>query len=178
MEILKRNILILIGLVGIILYLTGCNKEVSAPKVEVNPVLDVTQFSNMTQNDLLAKLGEPLRKDEWIAKSRTGKGYPATSFHYEIDHVPIEFISIDQTIVRLDVLNLEHDEYKLKIKEHQDILPLIGITPSDDMKVSVENSVTARYATVNDKVDDVWATLNHETVDSLRVTFDSSYLAE
>ncbi|WP_075620041.1 hypothetical protein [Paenisporosarcina indica] len=175
---MKRNLLILIGLVGIILYLTGCNKVVSAPKLEVKQVLDVTQFSKMPQNELLAKLGEPLRKDEWVAKSRTGKEYPATSYHFEIDHVPIEFISIEHSIVGMNVLNLEHDDYKLKIEQHKDILPLIGISPSKDMKVSVENSVTARYSSINDKVDDVWATLNNKTVDFLRVTFDSSYFDE
>lgn len=175
---LNRAMFTGIGLLGMMIYLTGCNKVVSAPIVEPSQVLDVAQYSKMPLGDLLDMHGEPIRKDEWLVQGNSGETYPATSYTFEIEHIPLEFIVIDNAIVRLSVLNLEHDEYKFTIDRHEDLLPMIGITPGDDLEVLVENSVTARYTAVNKQIDDVWATLDCETVDLLRVTFDSNYFGK
>ena len=173
---MKKAVPVLIVLLGIISYLTGCNKVASAPELEVKQILDISQYSRIKLDELLTKLGEPLRKDELVFESPTGKEYPAMTYIFEIDHYPFEFIAVENTIVGLNLLNLENEEYKLKIDSHKEVLALTGIIPSEDMITLVEDTVTARYSSVNDTVDEVWATIDNKSVDLLRVTFETKYI--
>jgi hypothetical protein len=167
--------MLLVCLFGIITFLSGCNKAVSAPIVEVNQVIDVSQYSQITPNDLITKIGKPLRTDEWTFESPKGQKYSATSYNYEIDHYPIEFIVIKNAIVRMNVYTSENKENILNIKLHKDVLSLSGIIPGKDMTTVIENTVTARYSSVSDDIGEVFATLDNMAVDFLRVTFDTKY---
>lgn len=167
--------MLLLCLFGIISFLTGCNKVVSAPKVEINQAMDVSQYSRITPNELIAKLGKPLRKDDWIFKSSKGQKYSATSYNYEFDYYPIEFIVINNAIVRMNVHASENKDYQLDIEIHKDVLSLTGIIPSKNMITLIENSVTARYSSVSEDVGEVWATIDNMTVDFLIVTFNTKY---
>jgi len=173
---LKKAIAVLIVLVGTISTLTGCNKVASAPELEAKQMMDISQYSRITLDELLTKLGEPLREDELIFKSPNGKEYPAMTYIFEIDHYPFEFIAVENTIVGLNLLNLENEEYKLKVDSHKEVLGLTGIIPGEDMVTLVEDAVTARYSSVNDTVDEVWATMDNKSVDLLRVTFETEYI--
>ena len=169
---MNRTNLILVGLFGVISILTGCNKEVSAPVVKAETILDVTQYARMSSDELLEKLGEPLRRDEWIYENPNGETYPATSYFFEDNHFPIEFIAVENEIIKLNVLASQSEVRTMEINKYSDLLSLVGISPSENIEKVMENSVTARYISVNDTVNEVWATLDSKSVDYVRVTFE------
>ena len=172
---MKKIFIVLIGLIAMISYLTGCNKVASAPKVEVEEVIDVYRYGGLTSGELLSKLGDPPRTDKWIFRSTSGHQVPATSYFFEINHFPVEFIVVDNKVAGLNVLPPEDPEHDMEIETHKDVLALTGILPEDDMITVLENSVTARYTAVNANVREVWVTLNDKKVDSLRVSFENKY---
>ena len=165
----------MIGLLAMILYMTGCNKVASAPKVEVETVIDVYQYGGITSDELLEKLGEPPRTDKWIFRSTAGHQVPATSYFFEINHLPAESIVVENKVAGLNVLPPEDPEHDMEIGTHKDILAMTGIVPEEGMVTVLENSVTARYSSVNDNVREVWVTINDKSVDSLRVSFENKY---
>ena len=167
-----KSKILLIGWFGMISIMTGCNKEISTPIVNAETILDVTQYARMTSDELLDKLGEPLRKDEWTYENSIGETYPATSYFFEDNHFPIEFIAVENEIIKLNVLASQSEVSTMEINKYSDILPLVGIIPSGNMEKVIENSVTARYITINDTVNEVWATLDSKKVDYVRVTFE------
>lgn len=156
-------------------FLTGCNEVESAPKVEVKQIMDVSQYSGITSNELTDKLGESLRKDEWIHKSNNGRKYHATSFNYEVDEYPLEIIVIDNAVVRINILTSENENNQFIIDVNKDIFALSGIKTNVNMKTLVEDTVTLRYSIDSDTVSEVLANLEGKEVSFLRVTFNSLY---
>lgn len=156
-------------------FLTGCNEVESAPKVEVKQIMDVSKYSGITSNELTDKLGESLRKDEWIHKSNNGQKYHATSFNYEVAEYPLEIIVIDNAVVRINILTSENENNQFIIDVNKDIFALSGIKTNVNIKTLVEDAVTLRYSIDSDKVSEVFANLKGKEVSFLRVTFNSSY---
>ncbi|WP_019415945.1 hypothetical protein [Paenisporosarcina sp. TG20] len=172
---MKRLMMILISSLSIMIFLAGCNEVESAPKVQVNQIMDVSQYSKITSDELTDKLGEPLRKDDWIQKSNNGQKYLATSFNYEVDDYPLEIIVIDNAVVRINILTSENAENRFIIDVNKDIFALSGIKTNVNMKTLVEDTVTLRYSLDNGTVSEVLANLEGKEVSFLRVTFNSSY---
>ena len=172
---MKRIIIVLLSFLTIISILTACNKVESAPKIKVPQIMDIAQYSRMTPEELVTKLGEPLRKDEWIHESSKGQKHQALSYNYEIDQYPLELIIIDNAVVKMNVLASESDNNQFKIKANKDVFALAGITPTDKIKTLIENSVTLRYASISDPVSDLWVTLEGKEIRFLEVTYNSSY---
>jgi hypothetical protein len=167
--------IVLLSFLSIISILTACNKVASAPKIQVPQIMDVAQYSRMTPEELITKLGEPLRKDEWIHENSKGQKHLATSYNYEIDQYPLEFIIIDNTVVKMNVLTSESDDNQFKIEVNKDVFALAGITPTDKMITLSENSVTLRYASISDLVSELWVTLEGREIRFLQVTYNSYY---
>ncbi|WP_075617345.1 hypothetical protein [Paenisporosarcina indica] len=61
------------------------------------------------------------------------------------------------------------------MNEPKDILALVGITPRDSLNVVAKNDGTEKYSSVSDQVGEVWATLDNNTVDILKVTYNFNY---
>jgi len=155
--------------------LTGCNKVASAPEIQVRSILDVSQYSGISPRELIGKLGVPIRKDEWIYNSSKGGKHLATSYNYEVESYPLEFIIIDNVVVKMNILTIENDDNEFYIDSNKDVITLAGVIPSDHMDTMIENSVMLRYSSISDEVSEIWATLEGKQVRFIRVTYNSSY---
>ena len=173
---LKRYITLLVCLALFVSILTGCGKTESASKKETEQLMDVSQYSRITSEELIAKLGDSEGKfEENWTNPGTGTEYKMTSYDYTLEGYYTEFLVIENEVVRMNIYSSDNPENKFILSEPKDILSLVGITLRDSLNVVEENEGTARYSSVSDQVGEVWATLDNKTVDILKVTFNLNY---
>jgi len=172
---MKRIVIIFMSLIGLVLALTGCGEVESAPKTSVNTILDVSQYSRITTEELVSKLGDPISKDEWNYESPNGQSYATTSYNYEIDGYQVEFLVIENAVVRLNSYTSDNPDNKFEINEQKDVLSLVGITPRESLIVVEENPSVARYSSVSDVVGEVFALLDEKIVTEIKITYNLNY---
>ncbi|QBP40682.1 hypothetical protein E2636_05925 [Paenisporosarcina antarctica] len=173
---MKRRFIILFSFLFMLTLLTGCNKVEIGPEIKVKSIMDVAQYSGISPDELIEKLGQPLRKDEWVYYNSKGEKHLATSYNYEVESYPLELIIIENAVVKMNILTLENEGNEFFIDSNKDVIALAGVIPSDHMITMIENSVMLRYSSISDAVSEIWATLEGKQVRFIRVTYNSTYI--
>ena len=153
---------------------TTSSKEASFVVLE-----DANQYSKISTDDLIGKLGEPISKEAWTNK--TSKG----TFELEIDSYDInsnhyEFIIADNTVIRLTIYSDQNWNGKgslFSFNDKSQITSMFGIEPSKDSRTKDTNSA---YLISN--VSDSIMTFNVQDIDSknktfgfVKITYDNNY---
>jgi hypothetical protein len=172
----KFTLFIFISMV--ILIVTGCSSDnvLNSQNEEISTIIDATQFSRITPDELVAKLGEPKSTyDEKWTNPGDGKEYALKTYDYDVDGYYTEFLVIENAVVRMNIYASDNEDNQFIINENRDVLSLIGIEPRESLIVVEDNNAAARYSSVSDKVGEVWAMLDEKKVDILKVTYNLNY---
>jgi hypothetical protein len=148
-------------------------------EVTVSFIEDVNQYSHISSEELISKLGEPVSKEIWTNKTSKGD-FEVETYSYEKDSNHYEFIVAHNTVVRLKIYsnktwNNEGDLFFYKNKKK--IPSLFGVEISKDATIENENryykatSVSNTIATFD--VQDIRPI--NDTFASVEVTYNDSY---
>jgi hypothetical protein len=162
----------------VVLFVTGCSSDnvLNSQNEEISTIIDAAQFSRITPDELVAKLGEPkgTYDDKWTNPG-DGKEYALKTYDYDVDGYYTEFLVIENAVVRMNIYASDNDKNQFTVNNNKDVLSLLGIEPRESLIVVEDNSAAARYSSVSDKVGDVWAMLDEKKVGILKVTFNLNY---
>lgn len=132
----------------------------------VIPIIDATQFSRISSEELKSVLGEPESIDEW-----TYEGYPTTTYTYNSG--TDEFMVVDNTVVRFTHYG------RTAYDAESDIFHLFGITPGKGTAKVADTGATLRYHMVSDKIAEVWILgIEDKTFDIIKITYNLKYFSE
>jgi hypothetical protein len=162
----------------VILFVSGCSSDnvLNSQNEEINTIIDAAQFSRITPDELVAKLGEPKSTyDEKWTNPGDGKDYPMKTYDYDVDGYYTEFLVIENAVVRMNIYASDNDKNQFFINNNKDILSLLGIEPRESLVVVEDNNAAAKYSSVSDKVGEVWAMFDEKKADILKVTFNLNY---
>jgi hypothetical protein len=172
----KYTLFIFISMV--VLIVTGCSSDnvLNSQNEEINTIIDAAQFSRITPEELVTKLGEPKgTNDEKWTNPGDGKEYPMKTYDYDIDGYYTEFLVIENAVVRMNIYASDNEKNQFTVNKNKDVLSLLGIEPRESLIVVEDNNAAARYSSVSDKVGEVWAMFDEKKVDILKVTFNLNY---
>lgn len=162
--------------IGILLVLSGCGSPTSGAVKEVEPIIDVTQFSRITPEELKVKLGEPVAEyDEKWTNPGTGEEFDMKSYDYEVNGYYTEFLVIDSMVVRMNVFASDKENNEFVLNKNKDIFNMIEIEPRESLIIVADNDMVARYSSVSDRVGEVWAIIDNKEVETLKVTYNLNY---
>lgn len=136
-------------------------------KNEIDQIIDVTQFSRITQEELVSIMGEPDSKEEWVFKRTETESYDTTSYYY--DNEKFEFMVIDGKVVRF-TYNGKPNEYD----SEKELFELFNIKTDTGIAKVAETPAAIRFQKVSDKIDDFWVSLGKESV-IYKLTYDNGY---
>lgn len=132
-------------------------------------MIDATQFSRVSPDELINIMGTPESIEEWKYTVSDTRSYDATTYYYNKDQY--EFLIIDNMVVRFTFNGekVDHNEF-----EFTDMVRMFGIKIESDLIKVADNSTTRRYKNISDKVVDFWVTyLSDSTV--YKITYDNDY---
>jgi len=168
----KRILFICCLLAALSFSISACSNLQMEPTVtteisaSVAPIIDATQFSRISSEELKSILGEPESADEW-----TYETYPTTTYTYNSGND--EFMIIDDAVVRFTHYG------KTAYKSNGEIFTLFGITPSEETVKAADTGVVLRYRLVSDKIADVWILdIEEKTFDIIKITYNLKYFSE
>lgn len=148
-------------------------------EVTVSFIEDVNQYSQITAEELISKLGEPTSRENWTNKTSKGDFEVETySFDKNLNHY--EFIVTDNNVVRLKLFSEKawnHEGNLFFFKDKKEIPSLFGVEISKDATIENENryykatSVSNAIATFD--VKDI--RLINNTFASVEVTYNANY---
>ncbi|GFN35823.1 hypothetical protein [Tepidimicrobium xylanilyticum] len=165
-----------IVLLGAIIASISDNSSEQAIKEE-DIIIDVSQFSRISPEQLIEIMGEPDSKQEWNYKSSNGNTYPTITYVY--NNGDYEFLIIDGKVVEFNIYSSENNI--MKYTNEASIFPMFGITPADTMLKVADTGSALRYESVTDKIDDFWIPiLNPEegTIDAVKIIYDRTYFGD
>lgn len=172
---MKKKKIILLSIATLIFTLTlcGCNGGTT----EKSQIIDANKYSGITSEELVKEMGEPEKIDEWNNTKSDGTKYPVKTYIYNSNKY--EFLVADNKVIRLSVysdkyMTGEGEDFNLNSKE--DIFPMLGIEPSDNLTNVVDNNVALRYQMVSDKIADVWLPeVKDKSFSMVKITYDLRY---
>ncbi len=136
---------------------------------------DVTQFANITGEQLIALLGEP----DSIGNGKCNGSFEISCTNYDYDNLEgygeASFTLVGDKVVRLTSYN----EYKFSKVEN--IMKDFGVQKSKDAAKVANNENALRYRCPTETIDDFWISLIDEENKSfgfLQVTYDMEYYEE
>lgn len=119
---------------------------------KVDMIIDVTQFSRITEDELIKIMGKPSDIEKWNYKISETRQYPTITYTYNKNKMTYEFIIIEGKVVRFTI---NSEDAKIPFKNNQEVFPMFGITPSDNLKKIVDTGYAFRYHLVSDKIAEV-----------------------
>ena len=140
-----------------------------------NVTYDITQFANITGEQLIELLGKP---DNISNGKCTGSfEIPCTNYDYNNleDYGEVSFVLVKNKVVRLT----SYKDYKYS--NLKNILSDFNIQKSENCTTVVNNDTALRYRCPNDNIDDFWITSIDEKNKSfgfLQITYDMEYYEE
>ncbi|MDQ4680750.1 hypothetical protein, partial [Stenotrophomonas maltophilia group sp. RNC7] len=148
---MKKYILTL--LLIIVLLIMGCSSSANIEPYEV--LVDVNQFSRISSEELIEKMGEPNRKEDW--NNSTDRGNFLITIYYYDDY---EFFIADDSVVRMNILSEQYNDINgdgIKFYSEESIFQMLNI-PIDYNKIKkiADTGYALRYSPVSDKVAEVW----------------------
>lgn len=151
----------------------GTGDETEAIKPE-NVLIDVTQFSKITPEQLIKIMGEPESKETWNYESSNGNVYPTTTYAYK--NGDYEFLIIDDKVVEINITASEKNI--MKYTDKSSVFSMFGIKPEDTMVEFADTGVALRYESVTSGIEEFWIPImdsDKKTLDTIKVRYDKSY---
>lgn len=155
-----RKIILLFSLLLIVFGFAGCGSEKAQVVQEpVKVVLDCSQFSLMTVDEMKSKLGEPKYVDEvalTLNANQPDGTMPMTMYTYFIGDCMVELSSFDGRIVTA-VLHKEGEPWDVQEPKQigcEESFKMFGVVPSDKKK-AVDAPAIKKFAAVSQNVPGV-----------------------
>lgn len=171
--LMKRFLLFVLTVIA----LYGCSDSIQGDDVEI--IIDATQFSHLTSDELVSIMGEPesIEDYEWSIpktnKSVVGKLYVYESNKYE-------FILFDDIVTRLNVYSgvyWGYDESTFAFESGKNVMKSFGITNTfKNMERKVNTGAVEKYEPVAERIQKVEIhDIREETFGLIRFTYDNQY---
>lgn len=166
-----KKILILLVLIVIIFAVLGCSsakvsKDTSEAESSVNQLINATQFSRISPDELINIMGKAEKIDQWTFQSPNGQKYAAKTYEYNKGNY--EFLVIDNTVVRFTFYG-EGQTFQ----SEKDLFKLFGIITRNDMKKVADTGSALRYQSVSDKIGEFYVLLSDKNkIDTVKVTYN------
>lgn len=135
---------------------------------EIEQIIDATQFSRITPEELISILGEPDSKDE---SDYTGPSGSYDSTFYIYDNEKFEFMVIDNAVVRFT-----HYGEKSDFSSEEEIFEIFKIDTGPNLKKVADTPGAIRFQMVNDKIVDVWVLFWDDTA-IYKITYNINYFS-
>lgn len=177
---LIATIIILLFIVGLIFGISQIIQNSEKYNSTFNPnnmILNVSNFSRISINELISTMGKADRIEDW--ENKTSKGnFPLKIYTYGKEDYYLEFISYNDVVVKLRCFSNTTWSYKGKNKK--DILSMFGVTFGKNAKITVNNGATYKISPVSDKVAkfEVYNLDKNNTFNIVYVTYDLNYFEE
>lgn len=152
--------------------LSACSETTNNTTIE--PILNVEQFSLVSQAFVKEQLGEPKSKETWNYQTpSTGANNVLTTYEYDWNGYYSEFLFDDKDrLIRINIYPSDNTESKFVKTSFEDHLKQLGIIPGESIS-KVEDTVYAwRYQLVSDKIDEVWSMGDEKGFDTIKISFD------
>lgn len=166
---------IVVAIIFICYVIAFINKK----EVTVSFIDDVNQYSHISTEELISKLGEPASKESWTNKTSKGD-FEVETYSFEKDSNLYEFIIADNTVVRLTLYSEKawnREGNLFFFKDKKEIPSLFGVEISKDAHIENENryykatSVSNTISTLD--VQDI--RIINNTFASVEVTYNANY---
>lgn len=139
------------------------NEEHSVAVIE-----DVNQYSKISTEALVGKLGEPVSDEKWTNKTAKGN-FEVETYSYDVNSNHYEFIIADDTVVRLSIYSDQNWNGKgslFSFEDKKQIPKMFGVELSKKSRINDTNS-----AYVVTQASDTVAAFNVQDMDSKNKTF-------
>jgi len=179
MKFLKVGCISLIGLFILIFafgfFFGDTSKQVfnkKNEKVEIQPIIDATQFSKISTEELVAIMGEPQSIDEymWLIPT-TGEKIPGKTYIYENNKY--DFMIIKDVVTRFNMYN---EDESIKFNDNEELFALFNINPPNSFKKVADTNYALRYSSESENISDFWVLeIENNSFGIAKITYDSSY---
>ncbi|UAW07770.1 hypothetical protein PVJ1_00036 [Psychrobacillus phage PVJ1] len=161
-----------------LIILAACNSsQTSATDIQsIEPIIDVTQYSRITPEQLKEKLGEPIAVyDENWSVPTSGAEYPLQTYDYDLNGYYTEFLVIEDAVVRMNIYASDNPDNAFAIENKEEMFALLNIDPRDSLIEVEKNAGVLRYSSVSDHVGGVWTLLSDGKADTIKITYNFKY---
>ena len=176
-----------LGLVffGIAIYIAVQSQENRTENVSTynEKVIDnVEKYSNISQEQLVEKFGNPLSKEKW--KNTTANGdFQVTTYIYDREGLTYEFIVAEEKVVRLTAYSDEYykgegENFKYNQKNMLDIPKNWGIELSNNARVEKNTGYALRIHDVSKDIEELYIQdieKENKTYGIIKFTYNSQY---
>lgn len=139
---------------------------------EVQVIFNASEYSRISTDELISKMGEPKSVEDW--NNETSKGtFQMQIYTYEKDGIYYEFITADNAVVKVHFFG----EWAYD-KDKKDMPAMFGVEKSDRTKKTVDNGITYKLSPVSDKVAEFEVyniNKDEKTFDTVYVTYNLKY---
>lgn len=178
-------IFVLIFIGGLIFGVTQMMKspeKYQKSEKSIDIIFDASSVSRISAKELIIKMGEPIKKENWVNKTSKGN-FNVSTYNYDKEGNHYEFIIAEDSVIRLSIysnlyLNKKGEYFQYMQKNKEDILSMFGVTPNENAKKVVDNGVTFKIRPVSNKVAvfDVQAiNENDKTFGAIKVTYNLNF---
>ncbi|MEH7342711.1 hypothetical protein V7122_02305 [Bacillus sp. JJ1532] len=152
--------------------LSACSDTTNNTTIE--PILNVEQFSLVSQTSIKENLGEPKSYEEINFQTpSTGANNLLTYLYYDWEGYYSEFVFDDKDrLIQINIYPNDNKESKFVKTSFEDLLKQLSITPGKRMKKAADTGYAWRYQSVSDKVDEVWSMGDEKGFDTIKISFD------
>lgn len=157
--------------------LFGCSESTTESEVDV--IIDTTQFSGVSSEELTNVMGEPesIEDYEWKIPS-SGKGIVGKLYIY--DNNKYEFLLFDDKVARLNVYSgvyWGYDDTTFSFNSGKEVMKSFGIINTyKNMARTVNTGVVEKYEPVTEGVQVVEIhDIKDDTFGLIRFTYDNSF---
>ena len=149
----------------------------------VDALLEVEQFSRITEAQLVELLGEPDEKEDWQNRVSDNSGYNMTTYRYVDGDVCYEYDFTTNTAGEKPlVYMIIHFDYNgegsnLGVGLDTAIFDRLGIAPRKTVNIEADTGTAIRWSDVSEKVYEVWPqeVTGDDMVDWVKVKFDPNF---
>lgn len=168
------KVFIAIALISAVILFSACySKQSESVESDVQLLIDVTQFSKITSDQLIEIMGEPKDIEQWddmIAPNRT---YNITTYGYQVDGVDFEFNFINGMLIYMIAESPSADGLNVGI--NNDVFQRFGIVPKRNNLTGKSGPLFARWTVLNDDIAGVWVQGKDEIANWIKITYDIQY---
>ena len=162
----QKKVMLASFMVGVSSLIIGLIIGSPEPEPVMNEtIIDVTQFSKISPDELVKILGEPKEKENWQFDNGIKK-FDTTTYKYCDGNC--EFHIIDGKVVRFNYLTPEDATNTAKL------LRKFGLNYSD-LEIYNNTGTAFRYRSKIDGIDDVYILTDEKKTSLVRVTYDMTY---
>lgn len=172
-----KKVIKLIIIVIIVLFIVMVIKDISKNPIskkepvvsnDIESIFNASQYSRITTDELVSLLGEPKNKEDW--SNETSKGtFQMTLYDYDIDNAYVEFITYEDSVVKVRWFSNEPVEIK---DDFDNVFKMFNISIGENARKTADTGTTYKFSPVSDKV----AKFEVYNFDADAHTFDTIYI--